>query len=697
MRVIRLLVPLAVLLVAVGCGTGEYSESAKEADNADRLSRDEIAASVRAAMDPSVDPCEDFYRYACGGWLDSTEIPGDQSRWGRGFSVIAERNREVLREVLEDAAAHPDKGDADWARMGNYYGACMDEEAVNAAGVTPLQPWLDEIAAAEDTEAVMALAGKLLTMNVNVLFGVGVIPDFKNPDMNIGFFVQGGLGLPDRDYYVSDDPQKQGLLQAYEAHVARMLGFLGETEEEAAANARKIVAFETELAQVSRPRQEMRDPEKLYNKIDASGLKKLTPEIPWDAFMEGMGYPDIQHLNVAVPEFFEALQGFLKETPSETLQAYLRWNLINATTGLLTEEIVQANFEFYGQMLQGQQEIRPRWKRCVAATDAALGEILARFFVERQFAGDSKKKALEMVHGIEKAFDENLPALAWMDDDTRGRAVEKSKAVTNKIGYPDKWRDYSSVETSADDYFGSAMSATRFEFHRNAKKVGKPVDRKEWFMTPPTVNAYYNPTANEMVFPAGILQPPFFHRDHPAAMNFGGIGMVVGHELTHGFDDQGRKFDGKGQMTQWWEDEAIEKFEERATCVADLYETYEIQPGVHLNGRLTLGENIADIGGIKESYNAFQNWKEENWSEEQDTEERLLDELTQEQLFFVGFAQTWCTLATEEVERMLVTVDPHSPPEFRVNGPVANLREFADAFQCEVGTPMNPEKICEVW
>jgi predicted metalloendopeptidase len=472
-----------------------------------------------------------------------------------------------------------------------------------------------------------------------------------------------------------------------------MLGFLGETGEEAAA----IVAFETELAKVSRPRQEMRDPEKLYNKIDVSGLKELTPEIPWDPFLGGIGYPDLQQLNVAVPEFFEALEGLLKETPSETLQAYLRWNLINGTTGVLTEEIVQANFEFYGKMLQGQQEMRPRWKRCVAATDNALGEILARFFVERRFPGDSKKKALEMVHGIEKAFDDNLPALAWMDDGTRARAVEKSKAVTNKIGYPDQWRDYSSVETSADDYFGSAMSATEFEFHRNARKIGRPVDRKEWFMTPPTVNAYYNPTANEMVFPAGILQPPFFHRDFPAAMNFGGIGMVVGHELTHGFDDQGRKFDGKGQMTQWWEDEAIEKFEERASCVADLYETYEIQPGVNLNGRLTLGENIADIGGLKGSYNAFQDWKKDNWSEEQDAEERLLDELTQEQLFFVGFAQTWCTLATEEIERMLVTVDPHSPPEFRVNGPVANLREFADAFQCEEGTPMNPEKICEVW
>lgn len=679
----------AVLAIPLPILAEDAEETESTAENA---SQNEGVQDLLAAMDREADPCQDFYRYACGNWLDTTELPSDQSRWARSFSVIQERNREVVRDLLEEAAEDPGKPGTDRYRIGHFYASCMDEAAIEKAGTGPLHPWLEEIAKVEDPESLMRMTAKLQKADVGALFNLGVVPDFKDPETNIGFFAQGGLGLPDRDYYVSEDPQKKELLAAYEKHVAHMLGLLGEDAETAAQHAAQVVALETRLAEASRPRPEMRLPEKLYHKIDRKGLQELTPKLPWDVFFTTAGHPKVTSINVATPEFFEALDKTVAATEIAELRTYLRWHTVNAAANLLPDPFVQADFEFYGKTLSGQQEIQPRWKRCVAATEGALGEAVGKLYVEKRFAGDSKEVALTMIRDIEAAFEANLPELAWMDDETRKRAVEKAHAIGNKIGYPDKWRDYSTIEIGPGSYVDNALAAVEFEFHRQMNKIAKPVDETEWGMTPQRVNAYYHPLHNEIVFPAGILQPPFFHRDFPAAMSYGAIGAVMGHELTHGFDDQGRKFAPDGQLREWWEPQVAERFEERAQCVRDLYSGYEVLPGVHIQGDLTAGENIADFGGVKQAYEAYKRW--------QSRQEELPpppDGLTHDQLFFVAYAQVWCALSTPEVDRLRVTVDPHSPPRFRVIGPMSNNPIFAEAFGCEEGTPMHPKQICEVW
>ncbi len=681
----------AVVVLALPALAGE--PGAGPADDAGSLEAKQIAADVLASMDLDAEPCEDFYRYACGGWLDATELPADQTRWARSFSVIHERNRAVVRDILEQAAADPGS-DPDRRRIGDYYASCMDEAGIEKAAAEPLAPMLEEIAGVEDVASLLAVTGKLHRHAVGVLFNAAPLADFKDPDLNISFFFQGGLGMPDRDYYVAEDDRKRQLMAEYEKHVAHMLGLLGAEPEQAAADAAQIVAFETRLAEASRTRAQMRIPEKLYNKIDLDGLKKLTPKLPWDAYLAAIGYPGLTDISMATPEFFEALEAAVHNTDPAVLRVYLRWHLVNSAAEVLSKPFVDADFEFYGRQLQGQQEIQPRWKRCVAATEEALGEAVGKLYVERRFAGDSKEVALEMIHDIEAAFENSLPQLSWMDDVTRDRAVEKAKAVGNKIGYPDTWRDYSSMTVKRGAHFANAMAARGFDFDRDARKVGRPVDRAEWRMTPQMVNAYYTPLQNEIVFPAGILQPPFFHRDFPAAMNYGAIGAVMGHELSHGFDDQGRKFDPRGQLREWWEPAASERFSEQAACVDELYSGYEIEPGVRVDGQLTLGENIADIGGVKQAFAAYQSWQSRQEAGEASSG---VEGLSGDQLFFVSFAQVWCSMTTPEQARLRITTDSHAPSRFRVIGPVSNNRAFAEAFGCAAGTPMRPEKICEVW
>ena len=678
-----------LLLMAVACAVLAPAAFAEPEMSAGSLSQEEIASRVKSALDTSADPCQNFYRYACGGWLDNTERPADEARWTRSFSVIREENRQVIRDILESAKADPGD-DPDRQKIGYYYGSCMDEATVEERGAEPLKPLFAKIAKISDAESLLAVAGKLHRIGVNTIFGGGVFPDFKNPDLDIAWFFQGGLGLPDRDYYVSDDPKKQELLAEYQAHVSRMLGLLGdENAEEAAA---RIVAFETELAKISRPAQEMRDFERLYNKIDVQGLQELTPNLPWNAYFDAIGYPEIADLSVATPEFFERLEELAGEGNWDDIHAYLRWNVVNEFAAHLSSNFVNADFDFYGKTLSGQQEIRPRWKRCVGRTAGALGEVIGKQYVKQRFAGSSKEVALEMIADIEKAFEGNLPDLSWMDDATRARAMEKVGTLQNKIGYPDEWRDYSAMELKENDYFANVVAADSFEFDRQSRKVGKPVDRNEWGMAPQAVNAYYNPLWNEIAFPAGILQPPFFHRDQPAPMNYGAIGGVIGHELTHGFDDQGRKFDPKGRLNEWWAPEVAGRFESQAQCVENYYADYEVAPGAKVNGTLTLGENIADIGGVKEAYTAYKAWEARH-----EADESFIEGISNDQLFFLSWAQGWCTLASEEYERMQVTVDPHSPAKFRVLGPLSNTPAFAAAFQCEAGTPMNPEQRCLVW
>ncbi len=660
------------------------------APSSSSLKPEAIRESVLSSMDRNADPCNDFYRYSCGGWLDRTELPADQARWTRSFSTIAERNRELVRGLLEDAAAAPGPQGTERAKIGDFFAACMDEAVIEKAGLTPLAPWFERIAAVEDARGLLALAGVLARDGVNVLIGSGRVADFRNPGVNLFFMSQGGLGLPDRDYYLSEDPAKRELLKSYKSHVARSLELAGIRTGEADAAA--IVAFETELARASRPRAEMRDRDRLYNKLDRDGLTQLTPALPWAAYFEGLGQPGITSINVAVPEFYQALERLVRETPMSTLQAYLRWQVVRQTADLLPAAIVTADFEFYGRTLSGQAEIQPRWKRCVDLTNAALGEAIGKLYVEREFAGDSKQVAVEMIEDIERAFENNLPNLTWMDGATRERAVEKARKVRNKIGYPDEWRDYSPVAISRADFFGSAVAASRFESDRQLAQVGKPVDRNEWLMTPQVVNAYYLSTANEIAFPAGILQPPFFHRDFPAAMNYGAIGAVMGHELTHGFDDQGRKSDGDGVLREWWAPEVAAKFEAAAACVDEQFSGYEVEPGVHVNGKLTLGENIADLGGLKQAYDAFQAWKARHGAPEP-----FAEGLTHDQLLFVSFAQVWCTEASPEFLRRQVVTDSHSPGTFRAIGAARNLKAFRDAFQCKAGDRMVAEPACTVW
>lgn len=640
-------------------------------------------------MDRTLDPCQDFYKYACGGWFKHATLPGDQVVWGRGFSEIDQRNRENVRALLEAAAAHPTTPDQ--AKLGAFYGACMDEAAVEKSGAAPIKGLLALVDGVKDAKTLMAVAGTLSAQGAGSLFSGEVAADFKNPDISILHMFQGGLGLPDRDYYLADDPRMADLRGKYVAHVAKMLELAGEKAADAKADADRVMAFETGLAKLAKPRAELRDPMKIYHRLELDGLKKSAPGLDWDAYFAAAEMSQVKEINVATPEFFVGLDKQVASADAATLRAYLRWHVVSSAAPALSKPFVDESFNFYARALRGQKENAPRWKRCGAMTNFAFGELLGKIYVETYFPGDSKAKARDMVLRVENAFGAGLASLDWMDDATRAAAKGKLAAVANKIGYPDKWIDYGPVEVKKDDFFGNLKRAGLFLHRREAKKLGQKVDRAEWGMTPPTVNAYYNPSWNEMVFPAGILQPPFFDRSFPMAMNFGGMGLVMGHELTHGFDDEGRMFDAGGTMKEWWAAAVSEKFTQKAACIENLYTSYEIQPGVHVNGKLTLGENIADFGGLKSSFNAFQQWKKENPGAP------AVAGLTDDQLFFVGFAQTWCQLATPEVERERVKTDPHSPAMFRVNGPLSNFPAFAATFACKEGTPMHRADTCAVW
>ena len=640
-----------------------------------------------SALDRNADPCTDFFQFACGGWVESTEIPPDRPAWFRGFSEIQERNQVLLRRILEDAAAG--RLDAPYAeKMGDFWTTCMDEG--QEASLRTLQEEMAAIAATEGNEAFARTVARLQQQGVDAFFRFESEQDFRDTTKVIGGADQGGLGLPDREYYLKTDEKSRELLADYERHVARMLELAGVAPEAAAAQARTVLEIETRLAQASMARVDRRDPYKIYNRLDRGGLEGLVPSFDWNAYFAELGQADLQPINVATPDFFRGLEQVLQQYDDEALRAYLRWQLVDAAAPALPPAFVEQDFAFRSRHLTGEEKILPRWKRCVDAVDRAMGEALARPYVALTFGAEGKKEAQALIHGIEEAFARNLEQLDWMDDATREQAREKLRAVYNKIGYPDRWRDYGALEVNRDSFLRNRMNAARFESARDLAKIGEPVDRGEWFMSPPTVNAYYSPLRNEMVFPAGILQPPFFSTKATHAANAGGIGMVMGHELTHGFDDKGRLFDAKGNLREWWSPEVAEAYRNRAQCVVEQYERYTVE-GLHLNGRLTLGENIADIGGLKLAWNALQ--------AEQDRrgEGPEVEGFTEDQQFFLSFAQSWCSKRRPAYARMLVTVDPHSPPQYRVNGAVSNVPGFAEAFSCPAGAPMAPVDRCEVW
>lgn len=676
-----------ILLLSFGCKPAADDSELKNPDGDASKSKFTLASEsplgkeVIAQMDLSVDPCVDFYQFACGGWIANNPLPNDRPRWGRGFGELSDRNNEVLRSILE----------TDSDRAGAYYQACMDEAAIDAAGVTPLEPYLAKIAKLnpKNSKALFQLLGEFdASVGLSAFFDFGLFIDFEQPDLHIADLGQGGTGLPDPSFYV--DPQKaEQFLPLYQGHIARMLGFLGYQGEDATAAAERIVALETELAKLQKPPEEQRDPEKIYHRWDRKGVEQKS-KLPWATYLEALGAPKLQLINVSNPEFVEGLPALIAAAEPEAIRDYLRFHLISSTANLLSSEVVATNFQF-AAALTGQQKLQPRWERCVAATNNALGDLVSQTFIERNFPGDSKDIALDMIQRIEAAFAASLPALAWMDETTREAAVGKMSKIENKIGYPEKWRTYDGLQLSGS-YFADAIAARSWTSRYALAKVGQKVDEQEWYWPASIVNASYNPLQNLMNFPAGILQPPFFHRDFPKAMNFGAMGMVMGHELTHGFDDSGRKFDGDGVMREWWAPEVAAKFDAEAQCIVDTYSAIEVQPGVKLKGELTLGENIADFGGLKQAYVAYQQWVAENGPEPQ-----LIDGLSNEQLLFVAMAQSWCSVSSPEFDALLATIDPHSPPKYRVNVPHAHFPGFWQAFACEEGTPMHAEQVCSVW
>jgi putative endopeptidase len=640
-------------------------------------------------IDRNADPCQDFYRFACGAWIDRTQIPADKPAYGT-FNEILDRNEAILHGILEQAAstaqAAKDPASVD-QKIGAFYGACMNETAVEKAGTSALAPLFALTRAVKDDRTLLSAIATLHRSGVDALFRIGPGQDKKDATLMIAQIVQGGLGLPDRDYYVNDDARSQELRKAYLAHVEKMFVLNGR-KAEAKAAAADVLAIETAIAKSQKTRVELRDENGTYNRIDRVGLAKLAP-LAWDSYFETLGFPHIQPINTVSVPYVEAFASIARGFPPAKWRNYLDAHILDSLAPYLPKRFVDESFEMT-RLLTGQKEQRPRWKRCVSYTDASLGELLAQPFVAKAFAGDSKVAAERMSDGIAAAFAQNLRTVDWMDAATKDKAREKLKKIVRLIGYPDKWRSYD-FAIEPDKFTSSALEAEKFDSAYELGRIGKPVDKQLWQMTPPTVNAYYDPQLNEMVFPAGILQRPFYDVKANEAVNLGAMGMIVGHELTHGFDDQGSQYDGDGNLSGWWPESVTNAFRSRTQCVADYYANYEPLPGVKLNGQLTLGENIADMGGVKLAFAAYRAARAGA------KQVAVAEGFSEDQQFFLAVGQAWCTKRSDELERLRATVDPHSSPRFRVIGSLSSLAEFGEAFKCQAGSPMRPQKVCKVW
>ncbi len=647
-----------------------------------------------SSMDKTSDPCVNFYQYSCGGWMKNNPIPGDQSSWSV-YGKLFQDNQQFLWGILDQLSKQSTGRSANQQKIGDYFGACMDETAVNTLGAHPLRPYLDQISALKSTQELPALLAKLQTslsngLRESLFFNFGSGQDYANSENVIAFADAGGLGLPDRDYYTKTDEKSADIRSKYVAHVQTIFGLLGDKPYVAKAEAAKVLEIETALAGASLARVDRRDPYKLFHKVDLKQLQAMTPNFDWSVYIRGIGLPGQNSFNVTEPAFYKEFDKQLETLKLEDIKIYLRWHMAHAAAPYLSHDFVDANFDFFSKTLRGVPQQRPRWKRCVHLVDDQLGEALGQEFVARAFGPELKQKTSLMTRQIEHSMEEEINTLDWMSPATKQMALSKLHVIVNKIGYPDKWRDYSSVQTKPNDFFGNVQRAAVFESNRDLNKIGKPLDRGEWQMTPPTVNAYFDPQMNDINFPAGVLQPPLYDPKMDDAPNYGNTGGTIGHELTHAFDDEGRQFDAQGNLKDWWTKDDAKNFSNRAQCVVDQYAQYTVVDDIKINSKLTEGEDIADLGGLILARMA---WKAQ--TKNMDLAPR--DGLSPDQRFFVGYAQWACENVRPENLRVSAITDPHSPGKYRVNGLVVNMEEFQKAFRCKAGQPMVRENRCRVW
>ena len=680
----RILCVFSMLLTAVLC-------SAQTSPSSSAVPQ-EIPVFDVTAIDKTIDPCLDFYQYACGTWMKNNPIPPDKARWGR-FDELFERNLYILRDILTEAQT-PGKHTATESMVGAFYCSCMDESAIEKKGNAPLTPELEQIHGIKTKADLIRQVAAMHRNSTPVLFAFHSQPDMHDSTETIAYLDQGGITLPDRDYYLKDDPKSVETRQKYVEHVQKMFELAWDKPEVAAAEAKTVLTVETGLAQASMDRTVRRDPKTRDHKMTVAEIADLAPNFDLTVYFADNGSPKFTSLNVGNPDFFKQVNEKLNAVPLEDWKIYLRWKTINEYATLLTNTFVEEDFNFNGKYMSGRKEIEPRWKRCVKATDENLGMALGKLYVDRTFGAEGKERTLKMVQAIENAMRQDIGQLTWMSDTTKKKAYEKLNTIVNNIGYPDSWRDYSSVTIKSDDYAGNTVRAGAFEVQRDYKKIDRPTDRKDWGMTPPTVNAYYRAPMNDINFPAGILQPPFYGKLMDDAVNYGAIGVVIGHELTHGFDDQGRKYDAQGNFRDWWTAEDAKEFEQRVDCTANEYSGFvsvkDDKGEVKLNGKLTLGENTADNGGLKLAYMALNSIID-------DTQVKPIDGYTAAQRYFLAYGQIWCQNVTDQEARKRVLTDSHSPGRWRVNGAVQNSAAFQQAFKCKPGQPMVAENACRVW
>ncbi len=657
-------------------------------------------------VDQTLDPCNDFYKYACNKWLTANPIPPDQVYWSTG-SGLELWNEGILRETMEAASKNDASRGPVQQKIGDYWAACMDESGIEAAGLKPLQPELDRIAALKSKKDITlevahlhhAFPGAWLggdNQSNSPLFGFTGQQDYDNASMVVAQIDQGGLSLPNRDYYLNTDEKSKDLLTKYRAHIQKMFVLAGEPEAQAAADAGTVIELETAMAKAQMDNVKRRDPKNINNKMSLVQVKALTPSIDWDGYLKAVKAPTSDHYIVSSPDFFRAEEKLLSEHPLAHWQTYLRWQVIHRSAPNLTKALVDENFDFFAHTLAGAEQQLPRWRRCVHGADRDLGEALGQAYVDRAFPPDSKARTLQMVHSIETALGSDIQSLSWMSPTTKAQAATKLKGIEDKIGYPSHWRDYSSVKIVRDSWLSNVGQASSFEFERWVAKIGKPVDRAEWTMTPPTINAYYDPQLNTINFPAGILQPPFFDSTKDDSVNYGAIGMVIGHEIIHGFDDQGRKFDAQGNLRDWWTAEDAKQYDERGKCISDEYtqDVPDAGEGVKQNGLLTQGEDTADNGGIHLTMNALESSLKQQGKS---LDDKGPDGWTYRQRFFLAYGFSWCANVRPQIARLIVTTDPHSLPVFRIDNVVSNMAEFQQAFNCKAGQKMVRANACRVW